>query len=175
MVIGLGNDISTCRVLTYMATLEQLAAGGQLIRHEPDFEQWEMPSRFILYPPEFPGWYEGDFKNAPRVRGRNLSPYEQAEQILYEFMLGRPMAYDVDYKKLGPLGQHVWELKTPDVRIFGWFARRRYFVAVRGELKDKIPNAKLYGPYIESVVNFRTALDLDLPKAVTEIAKDAIL
>jgi hypothetical protein len=85
------------------------------------------------------------------------------------------MGYDVDYKKLDPLRQHVWELKTPDVRVLGWFAKKRYFVAVCGELKDKIPKAKMYAPYVQSVVNFRENLDLDIPKAVIEINKDAIL
>jgi hypothetical protein len=99
-----------------MATLEQLESSGQIIRHQPDFEHWELPNRMISYAPQFASWF-GVLEGAPRIRGRDTSPYDQVEQIFFDFALGRPMAYSVDYRKLEPLGEHVWEFKTPDMRV----------------------------------------------------------
>ena len=115
-----------------MATLEQLESAGQLIRHDAQLEDWELPSRMVTLAPTFEIWLAA-LRGAPFRRGRNLSPFEQVNQIFYDFVMGRPMAFGVDYRKLDPLGNHVWEFKTADMRIFGWFARRAHFIAACGE------------------------------------------
>jgi hypothetical protein len=108
-----------------MATLEYLLATSHLIKHEPDLDHDELPERIICFAPSFTAWLNETLATIGRRQRRQLTPYEQVEQILYEFVIGRPMAYSVDYRKLDPpILAHVWELKTPDVRLFGWFARR---------------------------------------------------
>ena len=158
-----------------MATLENLEKSGVLARHSPDLEYWEMPERFITYTKDFGIWLEKTLRQADTKRGRNLSPYEQVEQIFYDFVIGNPMAYSVDYRKLDPLGQHIWELKTEDMRVFGWFVRKRHFLVVCGEFKDKIPRAKFYKPYIQRVCDFRAALPLDEPKVNTGVSYNDVL
>lgn len=165
-----------------MATLEQLEIAGVLIRHHPSLERWEMPERCMRYSIDFGNWSDGILKPAVRVRGRNLSPYEQVEQIFHDFVIGRPMTYGVHHRKLEPLGQHIWELKTPDVRVFGWFARRGHFVAMDGEFKDNLSSSKqkkstaqLYNPHIQRVLDFRNALALDEPKLITGLNHNDIL
>ena len=94
----------------------------------PDLDNHELPQRLAYFAPEFDEWLETNLRPLDAIRGRQLTPFEQAEQLLYEFTVGSPMAYDVDYKKLEPLTKHVWEFKMPDVRLFGWFAKRAAFV-----------------------------------------------
>lgn len=158
-----------------MATLEHLIAAGVLIAHEADLEQHEFPERCVSYTPDLDVWLDGDLKAVPKKRGRNETPSEQVEQLFYEFIVGEPMAYDVDIKKLDPLGWHVWEFKTPDVRIIGWIVRKRHFIGVCGELKDNIPHAKNYKPYIAKVVDYRNGLDLDAPKQIEGVALRDVL
>lgn len=138
-----------------MATLEQLEAGGHLIRYEADLEHWEMPNRYITHAPQFGTWFESVLKTECAKRGRNLSPYEQVELLFYDFIVGRPMAYSVNYRKLEPHPRNVWELKTVDVRVFGWLTRRCHFLAVCGDLKDNLKSAKLYAPHVNTVFNYR--------------------
>lgn len=161
--------------LTYMATVEHLVAVGKLKKHVPDLDDDELPERLALLSPEFEAWAQTELKPCPCLGGRFVTPFEQAEQILYEFVVGRPMAYSVHYRKLDPIGLHVWELKTPDVRIFGWFPRKCHFIAVCGELKNRIRRAKDYAPYIQRVLDFRVQLDLDEPKALTGVNHNDIL
>ena len=158
-----------------MATLEQLEAGGHLHRYDAALESWEMPDRYVTHTTDWDTWFEQQLKQVAAKRGRNLSPYEQVEQILYDFVTGRPMAYGVDYKKLEPIGQNVWELKTPDVRVFGWLVRKRHFVAVCGDLKDNLTTMKAYRPHVKTVFEFRNTLDLDPPKAVLGVVANDVL
>jgi hypothetical protein len=158
-----------------MATLEHLAATDKLLKHEPDLDDRDLPERIAFFAPEFDGWLETVLRPLDPLRGRQLSPFEQAEQIMYEFVIGRPMAYSVDYRKLDPLPAHVWELKTTDVRLFGWFAKKAIFVLVCGELKAHLKKRREYTPFVERVVVFRRRLDLDEPKAITGVRHHEVL
>ena len=50
---------------------------------------------------------EATLKLASRDRGRDLWPWEQVEQLLFDFVVGRPLSYDTQRKKLDPLTQHI--------------------------------------------------------------------
>jgi len=169
------REILIWRVLTYMATLEHLIATGKLKKHEPDLEDAELPERVVCFTPELDTWLYDVLRIASRDRGRDLTPFEQTEQIFYDFVIGRPMAYSIHIRQLDPLRQHVWELKTTDVRILGWFPKKAHFVAVCGALKKVIPRAKHYAPLINSVVDFRATLDLDEPKSIEGATLNVVL
>lgn len=78
-----------------MATIEYLVATHKLKKHEPDLEHDELPGRIIYFAPEFDEWLRGTLQAVGKLRGRDLTPCEQVEQILYEFVINRPMAGDV--------------------------------------------------------------------------------
>jgi len=158
-----------------MATLATLATSGAIIQHDPDLEADEQPVRFAYASPAAHVWCRTVLPGMARDRGRNETPFEQVEQVLFEFTVGRPMAYDVTYKKLDPLGQHVWELKTVDVRLIGWFARKGCFVIVCAEMKRQLRQARLYRPLIDATVAFRASLDLDPPKEITGVRHHDVL
>lgn len=158
-----------------MATLNDLVEVGALVRHDPDLDPRELHNRVVFVAPDF---YVNDLevlKGAERKRGRNLSPYEQVDQVLYEYVIGRPMAYDLNRKKLEPQAHHVWEFKTQDVRLVGWFVKRANFVIVRGELKDNLTTNSAYAPLVKDTVIFRNNLDLDPPKFTREVRHGKIL
>lgn len=149
-----------------MATLEHLVSIGKLKKHDPDLEHTEFPERHVYLAPGADAWFVSMLGNAMRIRGRNLTPVEQVEQFLYDFVRGVPINH-FQRKKLDPFGLHVWELKTADVRLFGWFARKKHFVVACGEMKMNLLAANLYKPHIAAVVSFRGCLDLDDPKTLT--------
>jgi len=155
-----------------MATLAHLIADGKLKKHEPDMEDFDQPTRFVYLSCNVDIWLGTILKAAPRDRGRDLNPHEQVEDLLYGFITGRPMTYGYHYKPLSALPQKdasegsVWELRTTDVRLIGWFPRRATFLAVCGCLKKDIASAKLYKPYIIETRKFRDEIDIDPPKAI---------
>jgi hypothetical protein len=151
-----------------MATLEHLSSAsvGALEKEGADLDVDELPLRLVCYAPGARAHIVGKLLSLPRVPGRNTTPLEQFEQIIYEFVVGKPLAYSVDRRKLEPLAQNVWELKTADVRIFGWVPRKACFIVVDGEPKGKVSRFRFYAPYVQAVVAFRDQLDLDHPKAI---------
>jgi hypothetical protein len=157
-----------------MATLEHLADTDKLIRHDADLDNDEFAERNVYFAPEFDAQWP-TLAAVGRVHGRNRTPYEQAEQLLYEFITGRRLAYGSTYHPLDPYASHVWGLKTPDVRLFGWFPKRRHLVIVCREFKDNLKKFSAYAPYIQQVVEFRNTLDLDEPKAVAGVSENEVL
>ncbi len=168
------NDNFIRPVLTYMATLEHLADTDKLICHDAGLEDDEFPDRYAYFAPDFDASLTA-LAAIGRLHGRNRTPYEQADQILYEFVIGKSLAYGSEYHPLDPLASHVWELKTPDIRLFGWFPKRRHFVIVRWQLKDCLKKHSDYAPYVREVVEFRNALDLDEPKAVVGVTRNEVI
>jgi hypothetical protein len=158
-----------------MATLFDLTVAGALIRHLPDLRPTELSERAVYFSPGFDQWISGSLALVSRIGGRQLSPFEQTEQILYDYVIGRPMAYGVHHKKLEPLTQHVWELRVPDVRLIGWIPKKAHIILVRGDLKSNLASFRSYEPLISDVIAFRTALNLDLPKFVTGVLANEIL
>ncbi|MDP3161036.1 MAG: hypothetical protein Q8N31_13530 [Reyranella sp.] len=160
--------------MTYMATIGDLENAGKLIGHDADLESHEFPTRWIHLAPQALAWLTTVLPSESADGGRKISPYEQVEQIFYEYVIGRPMAYARDRKKLNPVGYHVWEFKTPDARLFGWLPKRRHFIVVCGQMKRHLTNNKDYAPYVEKVVHFRSTLDLDEPKFLTGVLPNDI-
>jgi hypothetical protein len=100
------------------------------------------------------------------------TPHEQLDDILRKWITGKPMRYQNWLKDLMPRGDEVWELKTADLRIFGWIYRPRKFIAVFGGYADHYKSRRgpaLYAAAIKRVVVARDGLDLDPPKYVTGV------
>src|SRR5262249_38215357 len=107
---------------------------------------------------------------------RRLTPFEQVDQKLRDFVLGLPMAYEVDRKQIEGHPYFIWELKTVDIRVFGWFASKGVFVAVAGAMRRNLkPANKKYSRQIDRTVAFRSALDLDEPKFIKGVTADEVL
>ncbi len=158
-----------------MATLGYLALQGKLKKHDADLEAWEQPIRFVYFSLEADAWIANTLISAQSDHGNNRSPFEQVEAMLHEFIVRKVIAYGSRYHPLDPIGHYVWELKTPDVRLIGWFARRGVFVVVCGRLKCELKPAKLVSPCVNNVVWFRNQLDLDVPKWIVGASSNAVL
>ncbi|TPJ34283.1 hypothetical protein [Mesorhizobium sp. B2-6-5] len=91
------------------------------------------------------------------------APVKQVFGLLQTFITGKPLVHGRQFHILHPEKQDVWELKTVDVRIFGWFHERNRFVAVRGASMEQCKNDG-YAEFRNEVVAYRAALDLDEPK-----------
>lgn len=158
-----------------MATLEDVCASGLLLRFDAELDEGEEARRWLYVTPEFDRWLTADLPTLPRDRGRNLAPVGQLDVLFHDFVVGHPMAYAPDRTSVKPLTSNVWELKSEDVRVFGWFAKRRHFVAVAAAMRKDLKPATRYRLFIDRVCAVRAALPLDEPKSTTGVAADAVL
>jgi hypothetical protein len=158
-----------------MPVLEYLVHQGLLLRYDAELEPDDSPQCVIYVTPDFDQWLTTTLPALPKDRGRNLTPWEQVDALFYDFVIGRPMAYDVERKRLEPQADNVWELKSEDMRIMGWFPLKGVFVAVLGEMRKNLKPFSAYAPFIAQVVAFRNGLALDEPKTTSGVSAHDVL
>lgn len=165
-----------------MSTPTTLAEdGGPLVLYDHDPDTPQLPQRTLYLTNGLNRWLEEVVSHELPDHPDNLPPVEQVVSIMGLYCGGSPLAYDVDVKVLDPIGHFVWELKTEDVRIFGWFYQPKVFIAAFGELKRRLSATKrseinkLYQPFINCTVQTRNLIDLDPPKFVKKVALNAVL
>ncbi len=148
-----------------MATLLELCESGLLIKIDP-LEDDEQPWRTLYATPEFVEWLDAVLP----VMDHNelyssLLPIEQVFAVFHEFVSGDEFSTDRRFKKLNfNPEQYVWEIKTDDVRIFGWVPQKDAFVCCYGDSADQIKLLDLYSRYVAQTSYVRHEIDLDEPK-----------
>jgi hypothetical protein len=96
-----------------------------------------------------------------------IRPNQQTYQLMKDFIRGADLFSDDWFPK--PLmprdnAHGIWELRTPDLRFFGWFVRRGVLIVASVETKVRLVQHKLYDGHREQAVVMRDNLDLDEPK-----------
>ena len=154
-----------------MATFDKLVADGALVRVTLRLGRNQHNEREIYAYPHCLQWMRVDVPQM--VTGRlksDMAPKEQLFTRLTQWITGAPMQYGRMFQDLMPERDEVWELKTADLRVFGWLYRPRKFIAVCGGYADdyKEPTKiKIYGDDKRAVLAARDALPLDGDKYVT--------
>lgn len=101
------------------------------------------------------GYYEGA-----------LSPKLQILDTFRRFIGGEPLN-DLPPKTLKSHPQWIHEIRTHDIRTFGWFYRSDKFIASRIDRKERFSKREVtYSGYIELCCRDREILDLDEPKFI---------
>lgn len=151
-----------------MATLGALAkAGKEIVRIDVELDEG-LPHRFLYGTPRFIDWIE---KQLPKLKtglmASDLEPYDQVFERFRQYIVGTQLRGD---RRFAPLSCNpelwVWELKTTDVRIFGWVPKMDHFVCCFGCHADLVKEKKLYPAFIREVDRTRRDIDLDPPKAI---------
>jgi hypothetical protein len=96
-----------------------------------------------------------------------LSPLEQFVALAEIFCAGERLSYGTQFKPLAHITDGLWELKTDDIRMFGWFSQKNWFIGAVADDAFKIKKHDLYRGYANVTTKmFRDALDLDPPKFI---------
>lgn len=144
-------------MLTYKATIDRLIRDDRLIKYEPELTGSAVAERVIYMTPHFLDWWGKVLIHRRPTRGLSLSPYDQLFGRFDEFCIGREFEYGRMFKNLEPKANAVWEIKTTDVRVFGFFVQRDCFVAITGEMKNAL---RRYEKHIGIVLEVRRKLQL---------------
>jgi hypothetical protein len=151
-----------------MATLDNLVVREALRKIEVPLGPRELPHRLLYGFPGFVAWLSNEL---PRLETGRLQaadpPEEQLYYIMHKWIAGREIKYDRMFKDLMPRIDEVWELKTADIRVFGWMYKPCVLIAVFGDYADYYKGPASRGNYtaaINKVKKERRNLDLDEPK-----------
>lgn len=154
-----------------MATLDKLATITRIYvplgrREFDDREFHAMPSFVRFLQETLPGLSRG-------ILNARETPSQQMDTVLRKWNAGKPMQRGRAFSHLRPTRHSVWEMKTPDLRIFGWLYKPKVFVAAFAGFADDYkkqngqPPKESYSDARDRVVWIRDRLDLDAPKFVT--------
>jgi hypothetical protein len=167
--------------LTYMATLTKLVAAGVVVRINVELDGKLTWRELYAYPAGGQPHYAIDWitetlpKLASSAIGAEDTPEEQLYGLLALYATGERLNLGEMYKPLQPHAAGVWELRTVDVRIFGWFHRRDCFIAVFADETERCHKHRLHAGYRREVVRLRDAIDLDIPKFIVGVHEDDVL
>ena len=117
-----------------MATLFQLKDIGALVKIDPSLEAGELEHRLIYATPICWNRIENELGGYASTWSIEETPIQQFDALLEVFCSGETLTFDRRFKPLNHLGAGIWELKTADLRLFGWFAHRDCFVATTIDL-----------------------------------------
>lgn len=149
-----------------MATLFELETDGSLQRIRVRLDRNQQPLRTLYGTPLFIGWLQTDVSGLVSDRHLDETPKQQMLNLAVDFISGGPMPFDRRFKPWRKMDRGIWYLKTPDLRIFGWFPLKDHFVAAFGDTKHRCQEHNLYAGYCDQVVRVRDALPLDPPKFI---------
>lgn len=158
-----------------MATLLELSIRGDLIRYDPGLGENQLENRCIYVFPRVLAWIENRLPNIESDIENEHSPEEQLDDFLAAFCRGDALAFGRQFHSLIPIGDSVWELKTPDVRLFGWFAACDCFVATDGAAAGLVKRLRMYAGYRDQAIRLRNQLELNEPKNLHGDAPDGIV
>ena len=154
-----------------MATFDKILEEKRIVRVRLKLGRGRFDERKIYAYPPCLQWMRTEVPKM--VTGRVNSDFTPAEQLitrLLQWITGESMAQGRMFNDMKPKSDEVWELKTADLRIFGWMYRPREFIAVCGGYADdyKEPTKiKIYADDKKTVIDARNALPLDGKKFVT--------
>lgn len=155
-----------------MATVEELVARGDLVQvSNKVLRSDQLPERVILLTGRAEKWMKEvlpSLETDGYVDGA-LTPKQQAFDLFRCFIAGDDLfASDWYPKPLRPFdqGHGVWELRTPDLRFFGWFVSKGTFVVSAVGVTEEVKDHQLYTGYRNQAVFDRESLELDHPAFV---------
>jgi hypothetical protein len=153
-----------------MATLAGLCGDdGPLFKLDPVLDSYDADAqeeRLIYASKKFRDWIVKVLPGLGSTWNVEELPDQQVDALFEDFTSGIVLTYSHQFKCLNPVGDGVWELKTADVRIFGWFYAMDCFIAIVADTKQHILDHGLYAGYRGEVVHYRNQLALDEPKFI---------
>lgn len=149
-----------------MATTLELVNSEALFKLDASLSPTEQEWRFVYTLPDLKRWFETDLPTLASTWEIEQSPSEQMDALMWIFCSGQTLTFDRQFKPLNHIGNGIWELKTADLRMFGWFPKKDHFIGTDANLTDLIKRLNMYRPYCEQALRRRENLDLDEPKFI---------
>jgi hypothetical protein len=158
-----------------MATIVELEQAGSLVKVNPALSFRELEMRRIYLLPRAHAWLLEVLPETDSNWNIEETPAEQLDTLIYEFCSGVSLPVGKRFKALIHRGGGLWELKTADLRLFGWFVQKDCFVVSDCDTAGRVKQVGLYRGYCDQAELRRNLLDLDEPKFITGDNPDEVV
>ena len=150
-----------------MATILELVKGRLLEKLDPELDYGDMEERYVYLLPSVASKLRDELPSYVSNWFVEDSPQTQFDQLMEVFCSGEPLIFDRMFKPLKHRQEGIWELKTPDLRLFGWFPVKDCFIVGAIDTAFNVKSYNLYAGHVNIVAHWRAQLELDEPKFVT--------
>lgn len=158
-----------------MATILDLVKIGVLFKYDAVLDPRQQEFRRFYASERLVRWFQGELPSLGSAWNIEVSPAEQLDAFLAVYIAGEVIRFRWDLAPIQPHRNGVWELKTADLRVFGWFYEVDCFVGVVADAAHHVKEHNLYSGYCGEVVSFRDKIDLDEPKFLPgELPNDVV-
>ncbi|MBR1165213.1 hypothetical protein [Bradyrhizobium elkanii] len=141
-----------------MSTLNKLLEAGTLTSVTLGLLDDELPERGLFGTARLHSFLSNDLPSIPS-QDAMLSALQQVANLFGRFLTNRPLVLQSPIAPIRHLEDSVWELKTKDVRIFGWFAAKDSMVIDAGCDVKLLKSQKLnYSGFITQTSYIRKTL-----------------
>lgn len=156
--------------------LQELVRVGALVAIDLPVRICSAPSRYFYVTPRALQYLDKTLPQLPQTQMSEAAPVEQVYSLLKRFVCGNELSYGDgnDIRDINPSDLGVWELKTEDMRLFGWFPLYDVFICDAVDDASRIKEYSLYAGYRDQCVAARDRMALDEPKFVDGELKDVI-
>lgn len=158
-----------------MATVLELVQKGVLHKLDAQLSWRELEQRMIFVFPKVARWMMEVLPDAVSDRLVENTPIEQLDAFSAEFCGGKELVIDRQVRPIRHISHGIWELKTADLRLFGWFVRRDCFICSAANTTYNVKRHDLYNGYRDEACRHRDELELDEPKYVPGDNPDDVL
>lgn len=151
-----------------MATLDELDRQGLVEKVEiENLRRLEFEDRQIYLFLEVKTWLEETVPDMAPFYGENIAPIHQAFGLFKDFITGVEFDEGEMFWRMRPAEDDIYELRTADLRFFGWFYRPKVIILARGDTFERLHTYQgMHAGYRDEVRRLRDAIPLDEPKFV---------
>lgn len=139
--------------LTFKSTIAMLKLKG-LSPLTLSLEPGEVEHRAVFATDGFRAWWEEVLPNLAMDMDLAVSPAGQIVTLLTDFVSGIRLEYPDDLAEMRPSEEGIWEFRTADVRVFGFFPGRDVFLAVHGDSARNCHDHHLHAGYKNECIRF---------------------
>lgn len=158
-----------------MATLSELITAGDLHKYDPELPPDELELRMFLASERMAKWVVETLPGLECDQDRQLTPEQEFSALMENFCGGTVLEIPRDFHPMRPVGQGIWELRTIDLRFFGWFPVKDVFIAVSAHTAKRVKDLDIYPGLVSEAATFRDRLNLDPPKFIEGDDPNAVL
>lgn len=158
-----------------MATIIQLAETGGLEKLDVALGPRELEQRCIYFLPQAANGLSDRLMAMVSEWNLEMEPAAQFDDLTHNFVTGGELNFPRQFNVLHHRRDGIWELKSADLRLFGWFADVDVFICSdvasatdvkEGPLGAANSGGSLYAGYCEQAHYRRGQLDLNEPKYI---------
>ncbi len=146
-------------VLTFDETTHNACLQAGLENYTPTLRFGRRAWRYVYGSKAFVSWLKCVLPTMTASAPSRGTPLSQVDAKLTAFCDGAQLSYGTGIHPLDPIANDVWELKTADVRLFGWFPVVNHFVIDVGRDASWLhEDLKRYDQIVVEVSAFRRSL-----------------